>query len=144
LVPDEAPKAILAEYQARKDEAGFDLSAFVNRHFSMPTEGPNVRPALPGEPLETYVARLWDVLRQMPAMKKPPKLPEFESGHDPEKLAAAERARTAIDRTATPQPVPVVVTIPAVQSRSPRSQSLPRRTKEAVRRIGPSTASFLC
>jgi alpha,alpha-trehalase len=63
LVADEAPNAILAEYQARKDEAGFDLSSFVNRHFSMPAEGPNVRPALPGERLETYVARLWDVLR---------------------------------------------------------------------------------
>jgi hypothetical protein len=56
LLPDEAPNAILAEYQARKDEAGFDLSAFVNRHFSMPAEGPDVRPALPGERLERCLA----------------------------------------------------------------------------------------
>jgi alpha,alpha-trehalase len=63
LVPDEAPNAILAEYEARKEEAGFDLSAFVDRHFTMPAEGPDVRPALPEERLETYVARLWDVLR---------------------------------------------------------------------------------
>jgi alpha,alpha-trehalase len=28
----------------------------------MPTEGPTVHPSLPGEPLETYIARLWDVL----------------------------------------------------------------------------------
>jgi alpha,alpha-trehalase len=58
LVSDEAPNAILADYQARKDESGFDLGAFVHRHFSMPTEGPTVRPALPDERVETYIARL--------------------------------------------------------------------------------------
>ena len=63
LHSDEAPNIILADYQAHKDESGFDLSAFVHRHFSMPTEGPEVRPALPGEPQETYIARLWDALR---------------------------------------------------------------------------------
>ena len=29
----------------------------------MLTEGPEVRPALSDEPLETYITRLWDVLR---------------------------------------------------------------------------------
>jgi alpha,alpha-trehalase len=62
LHSNEAPSIILDDYHARKDEPGFDLSAFVHRHFSMPTEGPDVRPALPGERVEAYVARLWDVL----------------------------------------------------------------------------------
>jgi hypothetical protein len=63
LHSDDAPNTILADYQAHKDKPDFDLSEFVHRHFSMPIEGPDVRPALPGEPLETYIARLWDVLR---------------------------------------------------------------------------------
>jgi alpha,alpha-trehalase len=63
LVSDEAPNAILADYDAHKDEFDFDLRVFVRRHFSMPAEGPTVLPALPGERVETYVARLWDVMR---------------------------------------------------------------------------------
>jgi neutral trehalase len=63
LHSDEPPSAILADYQVHKDASGFDLSAFVHRHFSMAPEGPDVRPALPGEALERYVGRLWDILR---------------------------------------------------------------------------------
>ena len=63
LVPDEAPSAILIDYQLVKDEPGFNLGAFVHRHFSLPTEGPTVHPALPGEPLRTYIGRVWEVLR---------------------------------------------------------------------------------
>jgi alpha,alpha-trehalase len=62
LIPDAAPSTIVDDYHARKDEAGFDLGAFVHRHFSMPAEGPIVRPAPPGERVEKYIARLWDVL----------------------------------------------------------------------------------
>ena len=57
------PTAILAEYQTSKGKPGFDLNAFINRHFSMPVEGPSVSPAMPGEALETYIARLWEVLK---------------------------------------------------------------------------------
>jgi alpha,alpha-trehalase len=62
LVSNEEPGKILADYQARRDQPGFDLSAFVDLHFSTAAEGPAVHPALPGERLETYIARLWDVL----------------------------------------------------------------------------------
>jgi alpha,alpha-trehalase len=60
---DEAPNAILTDYEARKVEPGFDLGAFIRQHFSLPTEGPTVHAASPGEPIDTYIARLWDVLR---------------------------------------------------------------------------------
>jgi alpha,alpha-trehalase len=60
---DELPNAILDDYEARKVESGFDLGAFIHQHFSLPTEGPTVHPASPGEPIDTYIARLWDVLR---------------------------------------------------------------------------------
>jgi alpha,alpha-trehalase len=33
---DESPNSILADYGARKVETGFDLGAFVYRHFSLP------------------------------------------------------------------------------------------------------------
>jgi hypothetical protein len=58
----QSPRAILADYEARKVEPGFDLGAFVHRHFSLPAEGPTVQPASPGEPIETYIVRLWDVV----------------------------------------------------------------------------------
>jgi len=46
---DELPNAILADYEARKVESGFDLGAFIHQHFSLPTEGPTVEPASPGD-----------------------------------------------------------------------------------------------
>ena len=63
LVYDEEPAKIIADYQAIRDKPGFDLSAFVRRHFWTPAEGPTVHPAEPGERLESYIARLWEVLR---------------------------------------------------------------------------------
>jgi len=59
---NESPNAILADYEARKVDPGFDLRAFVHQHFSLPTEGPTVHPASPGELIDTYILRLWDVL----------------------------------------------------------------------------------
>jgi alpha,alpha-trehalase len=59
---DESPNAILSDYEARRVESGFDLGAVVHQHFSLPPEGPTVPPASPGEPIDTYIARLWDVL----------------------------------------------------------------------------------
>jgi hypothetical protein len=44
LHSDESPNAILADYEARKVESGFDLRAFVHQHFSLPLEGPTVTP----------------------------------------------------------------------------------------------------
>src|SRR5215831_16253317 len=60
----EPPRSILAEYQTRKDDADFDLEEFVHRHFSTPSERPTVPSAAAAEPIGTYVARLWDVLRE--------------------------------------------------------------------------------
>jgi alpha,alpha-trehalase len=67
LIFRDEPSAILVDYQIRNDEPGFNLPAFVSRHFSTPTEGPTVHPALPGEALEAYIARLWDILKHQSA-----------------------------------------------------------------------------
>jgi alpha,alpha-trehalase len=63
LVPDEEPAKIVADYQATRDEPGFNLGAFVHQHFSPPGEGPAVHPAAPDERLVSYIARLWEVLK---------------------------------------------------------------------------------
>ena len=62
LIPTQTPAQILAEYNAEKGVPGFSLSAFVAAHFRMQTGAPVVLPALPGVPVQTYIAGLWNVL----------------------------------------------------------------------------------
>jgi alpha,alpha-trehalase len=65
MIPDAPPATILHEYGAAKTKPGFDLSAFVENHFSGPTPaGPTVNPAAPDQHLLDYVASLWPVLQQ--------------------------------------------------------------------------------
>jgi alpha,alpha-trehalase len=65
MIPDAPPATILHEYSAAKTAPGFDLSAFVQKHFTGPTPpGPTVNPAMPDQHLLDYVANLWPILRQ--------------------------------------------------------------------------------
>jgi alpha,alpha-trehalase len=65
MIPDAPPAIILRQYSAAKTTPGFDLSAFVEKHFSGPTPaGPTVNPAAPDQHLLDYVASLWPVLQQ--------------------------------------------------------------------------------
>jgi alpha,alpha-trehalase len=59
----EFPSTVRADYQAHKHDVDFDLSRFVQEHFSVPKEGPTVGQSLPGESIEAYIARLWRPLR---------------------------------------------------------------------------------
>ncbi len=54
--------AILADYRAHKNDPDFDLKAFLQRHFSLPTERPTVAPAERGQSIDKYIATLWSVL----------------------------------------------------------------------------------
>ena len=66
LIPDAAPATILHEYGAAKRGSGFDLSAFVQKHFTGPIPpGPIVNPAMPDQHLLDYVASLWPILQQV-------------------------------------------------------------------------------
>src|SRR5262252_4772688 len=38
----ESPSTVRADYQAHRDDVDFDLSRFVQEHFSVPREGPTV------------------------------------------------------------------------------------------------------
>jgi alpha,alpha-trehalase len=65
MIPDARPAAILREYSAAKMAPGFDLAAFVQKHFTGPTPaGPIVNPAAPDQHLLDYVASLWPILQQ--------------------------------------------------------------------------------
>jgi alpha,alpha-trehalase len=66
LVPTAPPAMILREFLAQKSTSGFDLAAFVRKHFSLTPEppGPTVRIAAPGTKLLDYVHGQWPVLTQ--------------------------------------------------------------------------------
>jgi neutral trehalase len=66
LIPDAPPATILREYSAAKRAPGFELSTFVEKHFTGPTPlGPIVNPAMPDQHLLDYVASLWPILQQV-------------------------------------------------------------------------------
>jgi alpha,alpha-trehalase len=60
---DESADAILDDYRAHKNDPGFDLKAFVQRHFSLPAERPTVDPAQRGQSIDKYIATLRNVLK---------------------------------------------------------------------------------
>jgi alpha,alpha-trehalase len=65
MIPDATPSKILDEYRAAKVSPGFDLAAFVQKHFTGPTpSGPTVNPAPRGQRLLDYVMSLWPILQQ--------------------------------------------------------------------------------
>ncbi|WCM89885.1 alpha,alpha-trehalase TreF [Acidovorax sp. NCPPB 3576] len=65
--PRQAPEAILAAYRAQCQAPGFDLHAFVHRHFKPQTracDGPTVEPGLT---MAAHIDALWDELTRHPA-----------------------------------------------------------------------------
>jgi alpha,alpha-trehalase len=66
MIPDAPPAIIFREYSAAKMAPDFNLSAFVQKHFTGPTpSGPIVNPAMPDQHLLDYVASLWPILQQV-------------------------------------------------------------------------------
>jgi alpha,alpha-trehalase len=64
LIPNGPPAKILADYATRKRAPGFSLRAFVSAHFRLQPGGPIVHPAPAGQPVQAYIAALWNVLLQ--------------------------------------------------------------------------------
>ena len=66
-VPKRSPKSILELYVVLKDEAGFDLKAFVLEHFNLPKPfEADAELALDSSSLEAYIETLWPRLRRSP------------------------------------------------------------------------------
>jgi alpha,alpha-trehalase len=65
LIPKDTPRSLVRNYVVARQAADFDLTRFVQAHFSGPVPpGPAVNPAGEHETLATYVASLWPVLTE--------------------------------------------------------------------------------
>ncbi|TGE21193.1 alpha,alpha-trehalase TreF [Hymenobacter aquaticus] len=63
-VPLQAPAAILAAWQQQKQQPGFELAAFINAHFQLPTDNPVVYRSQVAQGLRHHLDTLWTVLRR--------------------------------------------------------------------------------
>jgi alpha,alpha-trehalase len=69
--PKSDPAGILRLYVEEKGKAGFDLAAFVHRHFTPPApEGSGYR-TTPGQDICSHIDALWDVLTRAPDRPDP-------------------------------------------------------------------------
>lgn len=65
-IPTEAPAAIMAAYEAQKDQPGFDLRAFVAKHFNAPKRHSVSFQRKPGETVSQYISDVWPLLERKP------------------------------------------------------------------------------
>lgn len=71
--PREAPAAVASRYAAERGAAGFDLRAFVQRHFELPRAAGEGFRADTSRPMEAHARALW------PALTRPPDRPDPHS-----------------------------------------------------------------
>jgi alpha,alpha-trehalase len=64
--PKSDPDTILDQYRALRDKQGFDLKAFVDRHFSPPQAHDSRYVANTAENIVSHIDNLWDVLTRKP------------------------------------------------------------------------------
>jgi len=64
--PNSDFSSILDCYIAEKDTEGFDFSAFVNKHFTLPVSYTSDFVSLERQPLKQHIEELWDVLTRKP------------------------------------------------------------------------------
>ncbi|GAB2540561.1 alpha,alpha-trehalase TreF [Rufibacter soli] len=65
-VPRSAPAQILGAYEQEKNKPGFDLKAFVLRHFESPATPGNDYQADPSQPVAAHIQALWPILTRQP------------------------------------------------------------------------------
>lgn len=65
-VPISDPQSILAAYSEEKNRPGFDLAAFVSRHFMLPIRKSVEYRVSPQESVGAYINEMWTVLRRQP------------------------------------------------------------------------------
>ncbi|MBV8443818.1 MAG: alpha,alpha-trehalase TreA [Hyphomicrobiales bacterium] len=70
-IPDEPPAQVMADYERQKQLPGFDLRAFVDRHFAQPPHHfePYKRP--PDQNVSDYIRDMWGVLERKPEEIEP-------------------------------------------------------------------------
>ena len=70
-VPRELPDRIMADYDREKGLPGFDLKAFVDRHFQKPMRHFGVFASRADEDVRAYLSNAWDALRRDPDEHEP-------------------------------------------------------------------------
>ncbi|HKU90482.1 MAG TPA: alpha,alpha-trehalase TreA [Steroidobacteraceae bacterium] len=65
-VPKDSPAGIMAAWRQEKRGAGFDLRAFVERHFTVPEVRESTYRSRAGEDVCAHIASLWPVLTRQP------------------------------------------------------------------------------
>ena len=66
MIPKEAPSHIVADYEAQRGQAGFDLRKFVDAHFAAPRHETRPYTSDPKQTVMAHIDTLWDVLRRDP------------------------------------------------------------------------------
>ncbi|WP_246853847.1 alpha,alpha-trehalase TreF [Rufibacter aurantiacus] len=74
-MPLATPEVILKAYAQEKGKAGFDLKAFVQRYFELPTEPANRFKSNAALPVEQHITRLWPVLTRQPQAEQSSLIP---------------------------------------------------------------------
>ena len=64
--PRQTPVQILAAYRSECQQSGFDLAAFVHRHFTPPRIAPSDYVSMPGQSMAEHIDKLWPVLTRQP------------------------------------------------------------------------------
>ncbi|WP_291190076.1 alpha,alpha-trehalase TreF [Frateuria sp.] len=70
-VPRGDPERILEDYRRQCDDEGFELAAFVHRHFVPPQQYSSHYVSPPGQPLRDHIDSLWNVLTRHPREHPP-------------------------------------------------------------------------
>jgi len=70
-IPDKPPAQLLADYERQKRQPGFELKAFVSRHFALPLLKSPGYQGRSRESVGDYIARMWNVLQRQPDEVEP-------------------------------------------------------------------------
>jgi alpha,alpha-trehalase len=65
-IPNAPPAEIVADYERQKDLPGFDLKAFVDRHFALPKHHFEIYERRPNRAVSDYINDMWQVLQRKP------------------------------------------------------------------------------
>ena len=65
-IPDEPPAEVMTDYEREKQLPGFDLKAFVDRHFATPKDHFEVYERRPNRSVSDYINDMWRVLQRDP------------------------------------------------------------------------------
>ncbi len=77
--PDCTPKSALSSikksYEIQKNSKGFNLSAFISDHFTLPQNNYTLYKSVPGTPITEHIDKIWDVLTRKPKKLKDSLIP---------------------------------------------------------------------